>query len=116
MCLVIGADAFREIRTWKAFPEMLDRCHFAVVSRPGSPAHDLRTTLPEWSGRMIDCAGMSRFDTRLDPSIILIDAPTAPISSTDVRRRLAASASIAGLVPDPVARYISKHGLYAEQV
>ena len=38
VCFVIGADAFREIRTWKTFPAILDRCHFVVVSRPGHPA------------------------------------------------------------------------------
>ena len=32
---VIGADAFAEIETWKDFPAILDRAHFAVVSRPG---------------------------------------------------------------------------------
>ena len=114
ICFVIGADAFREIRTWKAFPEILDRCHFVVVSRPGSPAPALRAVLPELSGRMIDAAGMLRFDTGGEPRILLVDAPTAPVSSTDVRRRVAASESIAGLVPDPVARHIRKHGLYLE--
>jgi nicotinate-nucleotide adenylyltransferase len=115
ICFVMGADAFREIRTWKAFPEILDRCHFVVVSRPGSPAPALRAALPELSGRMIDAAGMVRFDTGSKPRIILVDAPTAAVSSTDVRRRVAASESIAGLVPDQVARHISKHGLYAER-
>lgn len=110
--LVIGADAFREIRTWKGFPQILDRCHFVVVSRRGIPAPSLREALPEWSGRMIDVARMSRFDAGIEPQIILIDAPTASVSSTDVRRRVAASESIAGLVPDRVARYISTYGLY----
>ena len=110
---IIGADAFREIRTWKTFPEILDRCLFVVVSRPGSPATALRGALPELSGRMIEAADMSRRDGRPEPRIILVDAPTAPVSSTDIRRRVAASVSIAGLVPDAVARHILKHRLYA---
>src|SRR6187402_2740172 len=36
--LVTGADAFRDIQTWKGFPGILDRCHFVVVSRPGHSA------------------------------------------------------------------------------
>ena len=34
---IIGADAFAEIESWKDFPAILDRAHFAVVSRPGFP-------------------------------------------------------------------------------
>jgi nicotinate-nucleotide adenylyltransferase len=43
----------------------------------------------------------------------LIDAPTAAVSSTEVRRRVAAGESIVGLVPDAVATYIKGHHLYA---
>ena len=61
---------------------------------------------------MIEAAGMSRLDTGREPAILLIDAPTAPVSSTDVRRRVAAGQSIDGLVPDAVIRHITKHRLY----
>ena len=110
--LIAGGDAFREIETWKDFPALLDRCHFVVVSRPATPASSLRAALPGLSDRMVDPArdlpvgGPAR--------IVLVDAPTAPVSSTDVRRRLTAGESIAGLVPDPVARYIARHGLYQQ--
>ena len=43
---VIGADAFAEIESWKDFPAILDRAHFAVVSRPGSPVTGLPARLP----------------------------------------------------------------------
>ena len=46
MFLITGADAFREIETWMRYPQLLDRCHFVVVSRPGSPAPALRDMLP----------------------------------------------------------------------
>jgi nicotinate-nucleotide adenylyltransferase len=107
--LVTGADAFREIDTWMGYPQLLDRCHFVVVSRPGCPAPSLRAALPHLANRMIDTppAPHSR------PAIVLVDAPTAPVSSTEVRRRLAAAESIDGLVPDAVAAHISRHRLYA---
>src|SRR4051794_16665974 len=31
---LIGADAFADIMTWRDYPQILDRAHFAVVSRP----------------------------------------------------------------------------------
>jgi nicotinic acid mononucleotide adenylyltransferase len=46
------------------------------------------------------------------PAVILVDAPTAPVSSTDVRRRLQAGNVVDDLVAPGVAAYIEKHGLY----
>jgi len=106
---VTGADAFREIATWKDYPALLDRCHFVAVSRPGCSARSLPGLLPPLAGRMLEapCAIPAR------PSIFLVDAVTAPVSSTEVRRRLTAGESVDQLVPDAVARYIRSHGLYA---
>ena len=106
---VTGADAFREIETWMHYPRILDRCHFVVVSRPGTPAPSLRVALPSLADRMIDPPGI----VSARPGIFLIDAPTAPVSSTDVRRRVQEGASIDGLVPAAVAAHIATHGLYA---
>lgn len=106
---VTGADAFREIATWKDYPGLLDRCHFVAVSRPGCSARSLPGLLPSLSTRMLEapCAIPAR------PSIFLVDAVTAPVSATEVRRRLTAGEPVDRLVPDAVARYIRSHGLYA---
>jgi nicotinic acid mononucleotide adenylyltransferase len=44
--------------------------------------------------------------------IFLIDALTAPVSSTGVRASLHRGAPLVGLVPDAVAGYIDAHRLY----
>jgi nicotinate-nucleotide adenylyltransferase len=106
--LVTGADAFREIETWKGYPEILDRCHFVVVSRPNTSAPSLRGRLPSLADRMVDVPT----GVPARPAILLVDAPTAPVSSTDVRRRLEWGKPIKGLVPDAVDRYIRQHRLY----
>jgi nicotinate-nucleotide adenylyltransferase len=105
---ITGADAFRDIASWKDYPRLLDRTHFVVVSRPGCAAPALRQALSELADRMIEtpCAIPSR------PGIFLVDAPTAPVSSTDVRDRLARGESIDGLVPPAVKRYIERQDLY----
>ena len=50
-------------------------------------------------------------DNRL--KVVLVDAPTPDVSSTEVRRRLEAGESITGLVPTDVETYIGQHGLYS---
>jgi nicotinate-nucleotide adenylyltransferase len=107
---ITGADAFRDIQTWKDFPGILDRCHFVAVSRPGQPAEGLKSLLPELAGRMI--APESGLPDQ--PAIVLVDAPTAPVSSTQIRERIRTGESIDGMVPREVAVYIEKHGLYRD--
>ena len=93
------------------FPALLDRCHFAAVSRPGVPAGTLRDRLPSLAARMVDAP----VALPAAPAIVLVDSPTAAVSSTEVRRRVGAGESIHGLVPDAVADHISKHQLYTRQ-
>ncbi len=123
-CFVIGADAFRDIEAWKDYPRVLDRCDFAVVSRPGMPVSALRPALPALAGRMVDASTSARADRSAgksasaeataagQTSILLVDAPTSPVSSTDVRHAIRRGASLDGLLPVAVANYIARHGLY----
>jgi nicotinate-nucleotide adenylyltransferase len=108
---IIGADAFADIATWKDYPRILDRAHFAVVSRPGFSVNDLPGRLPALASRMArpPIAATPAQDT----VIFLIDAPTADVSSTAIRRRRAEGLSIAGLVDPGVQQHIEQNGLYS---
>jgi nicotinate-nucleotide adenylyltransferase len=110
MVFIIGADAFAEIATWRYYPSILDRCHFAVVSRPGLSVTALPARLPDLGGRF-EPAPPPAWPTR--PRIFLIDLPTPDVSSTDIRARAASGRSLDGLVPPAVERYVRRHGLYA---
>jgi len=107
---VIGADAFADVAAWRDYPAILDAAHFAVVSRPGSPVGALPDRLPALAARMsrppFDVAGAT------EPLIFLIDAPTADVSASAIRRKCEAGESIDGLVPPLVQQYIQQHGLY----
>jgi nicotinate-nucleotide adenylyltransferase len=110
---VIGADAFVEIATWKDYPDILSRAHFAVVSRPGCAVDQLPRRLPSLASRMAR-APFERRDDR-EPVIFLIDAATADVSSTAIRRLRAEGRSIAGLVVPGVQQHIEQHELYASE-
>ena len=119
-----GADAFAEIATWHNYPAILDRCHFAVISRPGQQTVELRARLPHLAARFVPVtagavAGAGTTSVPIEsrtPAVFLIDAATPDVSSTDIRERRRAGAPIDGLVPAWVDQYIRRHALYADSV
>jgi nicotinate-nucleotide adenylyltransferase len=108
---ITGADAFAEIETWSRYPAVLEMAHFIVISRSGQAVDSLRSTLPALASRMTNAGSGPGAGSELQ--IILVDAQTPDVSSTDIRRRLESGGTLAGLVPAAVATYIEQHGLYA---
>ena len=107
---VIGADAFVEIESWKDYPAILDRAHFAVVARPGFRTKEIIERLPELLPRMTSPAEAEGHGT---PVIFLIPAKTADVSASAIRQRCATGESIEALVPPAVGQHIERHALYA---
>ncbi len=108
---IVGADAFLEIGTWKESDALLESCDFIVASRPGVNAAALRRAVPPRllapgptkSAGLIPLRGTA---------IHLLDSVFVPISSTEIRNRVARGLSIRGLVPEAVEDYIWKLALY----
>ena len=121
---IIGADAFADIAMWSRYPAVLDLAHFAVVARPGITLDSLTARVPDLADRMTTPDQLRPSVAGLQPPlqelegptaatrVILIEAATPEVSSTDIRRRVGVGESILGLVPDGVADYISQHRLY----
>jgi nicotinate-nucleotide adenylyltransferase len=108
--LIVGSDAFAEISTWRAYPQVLDLAHFAVIARSGTTFEDALMRAPELRGRLVEPGGPWP-----DPpatGIVAVRADTRAASSTTVRERLAAGRPIDDLVPPAVARHIRRHRLY----
>lgn len=113
---ITGADAFAEIATWKDYPALLDRCHFVAVARPNREVHELAAVLPDLADRMIEVSATTPLTAVAEsPAIYLVEAQTADVSSTDIRRRAARGLSLDGLVPADVATYIRRQRLYGPQ-
>ena len=92
---VTGADAVLQILTWKDPDEVLALAELIAATRPGHDLNDLAEKVPAAAGRV-------------HPMRI----PALAISSTEIRQRAAAGAPIRYLVPEGVARYVEKRGLY----
>lgn len=111
---ISGADAFVEIATWKDYPSLFDLANFAVVSRRGMSAEDVRKKLPALASRMVRLKADPTYGTESTHGtlVFLIDAPTADVSSTAIRAARAVGRSIAGMVPPGVQQHIEQHRLY----
>lgn len=113
---ITGADAFAAIETWHRYPDLLDRAHFVVISRPGHTFVPERACPAEVRPRLrrtgpADAASVAgNADART--FVWLVEATTPDVSSTVVRERVQEGADVDALVPLRVAAHIRRHGLY----
>lgn len=116
---LIGIDAFNEIATWYKPAELLAECDFIVVSRPGFTMSDIAQSFP--SSLRSDNSVSQKLNR--DPFIQLsrskvhvLDKVDEPASSTEIRRLAGKSFSqLKRFVPQAVAEYIKKEGLYSAE-
>ncbi len=109
---LIGTDAFAEIATWSRYPAVLDHAHFVVVTRPGLGVDALRARVPDLTSRF---RGVDETRTASTTTLVLLEVATPDVSSTAIRAAVARGDGLAGLVSDPVERYIRKHDLYGSR-
>ena len=110
---IIGLDAFREIHTWKHYPEFFSSCNFIVMSRPGGyEPEPEKNTPPDFSSFFSFNAGGPWYEHRSGRRMYFCRITLLDISSTGVRQALRDGKSVKYLVPDAVARYIQKYNLY----
>jgi len=94
---LIGADEFCDFLTWKDPEGVLERARLAVAARPGYPRERLDRVLER----------LSRPDR-----VLFFEIEPLPISSEDLRERVARGEDIGTFVPPAVAKLISERGLY----
>lgn len=94
---LIGSDALRDVARWKEPREIFRLATPLVVHRAGEPEPDLA----ELKSLCTPVTQPRR-----------IEMPAMDVSSTEIRRRLAAYGSIDGLAPPAVVKYIAANKLY----
>lgn len=125
---VAGLDAFLEVRTWRGNEELLDACHFIIVSRPSSSFERVLEVLPEsFHERVVDVRRGRAADAPTQivvPEgaavgsglrIYLSDAVYLDVSSTEIRSRARTGLSIRYRVTPEVERYVKAHDLYGRK-
>ena len=133
---IVGSDSFAEIHTWREPMRVLAKANLIVAARPGYDlANPSLFDLAVRKGASAESKGnqeqvgtnqtaLTVIDLRKSPgpgmldcddgrtNVFLTEYVRRDISSTEIRRRIRAGVSIGDLVPEPVARYIQKYGLY----
>ena len=112
LSFLIGADAFLDLPHWREWVALLDACDFIIVSRPGFPIAEIAKVVPP------ELQAGPGTDNRIPlrrTALHLLTTVEADVSSSGVRRRAAEGKSLAGLVPDAVADYIQKQGLFLHE-
>jgi nicotinate-nucleotide adenylyltransferase len=94
---LIGADALHDVAKWREPREIFRMATPLVVRRAAQPPADLQQL------KRLCAPGKQP-----QP----IEMPAMDVSSSEIRRLVAASESIDGLVPDAVAEFINRHALY----
>ena len=92
--LLVGADTWPEIPTWREPERLLSLVEVAVVDRPGFSSSEPTPPFPGVRG------------------VRRVGGPGLPLSASAIRERARAGRSVRFLVPDPVADYIGERRLY----
>lgn len=100
LVFLIGEDSLRDFPTWRDPDRILRAAELAVAGRPGID---------------VDVAGLIRELPALQDRLTIVPMEELPISSSEIRRRVAAGAPIGHLVPAAVADYIACKGLYRQE-
>ncbi|MCO5295421.1 MAG: nicotinate-nucleotide adenylyltransferase [Fimbriimonadaceae bacterium] len=94
---LVGADAVRELSTWKQPKRLLQLCRLAVAMRPPLTGGDV----------------LARVDPEFHSKIDFVTLAANTAASTDIRRLIATGKPTLDLDP-AVARYIAQHKLYRD--
>ncbi|HEY5970563.1 MAG TPA: nicotinate-nucleotide adenylyltransferase [Pseudoxanthomonas sp.] len=114
LALLIGADSFVGLPTWREWRSLFELTHFVVAPRPGIPLdNDLpqeltMTIAGRWSDSPVALGNSPA------GQVFRLNQPLQPESASEVRRRIASGEDWQGLVPPAVAAFIIAKGLYSQ--
>lgn len=108
LILIIGSDQFRKLDSWHRWTELFDYAHIAVTQRERVTLTDLPPAIEE----SLLARGTGALPDTPCGNIMFFRMPAVPVSSTQLRRQLAAGQPVNGLLPMGVEAYLRRHGLY----
>jgi len=120
LVLLIGADQWLRLDTWKRWTDLFELAHVAVASRPGYTLEHLPEALRrQWTAREVPCA---RLRESASGRVCRLDDLALDVSATAIREALQAAPDNAaarrdlspGLLAPAVLDYIRSNNLYKD--
>lgn len=108
--MIIGSDQLRNLATWHRWRELLDHAHIAATRRERVSLEDL----PAPVEALVAAHGTDALPDAPAGSIVFFGMPPVPVSSTLLRRQLAAGEPPAELLPAGVLEHIVSRRLYRD--
>lgn len=96
---IMGADSFVELSTWYHPEKIFSLAEIVVVNRQGTTRHQFAEY-------------RDLYEKNYGKEAFLVEMPFIGISSTNIRMRAATGLTVRYQVPDVVAEYMEKKGLY----
>ena len=106
---IIGVDAFLDIHLWKNYKHVLSTIHFIIASRAGYRRTELLDYLKLLKYKK---NGNHWYNDVSLKKIYYLDCDITNISSSIIRKKLAAGESLDKVVPYSVRDYITQNNLY----
>lgn len=97
---IAGADSLFHMTKWAHPERIFAACRILAAVRDDKTTEDMNTQI-----RLLE----QRYGAKID----LLQTETMDISSSEIRRKIAAGESIADVVPEAVGAYIDRKGLYS---
>ncbi len=101
---LIGADSIDELQLWYGITDLIDECNLATMLRAGCKPPNFAKFEDIWGSERVKKLQRNVIETSL-----------VEISSTEIRRRLAAGRDVADMLDPAVADYIYQRGLYKSE-
>jgi nicotinate-nucleotide adenylyltransferase len=98
---LIGTDTLDDLPHWYGITELIDECNLAVMHRAGFAPPDFSKFVSLWGEMRVK---------KMQQNVV--ETPLVDISSTEVRKRLAAGREVSGMISPKVLQYIRVHSLY----
>lgn len=111
--LLVGADAFLGLPSWKLWQQLLDMVNLVVMTRPGYAIDESRMApelLAQWQRRRV--ADVASLEHVAQGVIVAVDVRTPDLSSTRVRELVKTGGNLGSILHPAVAQHIRTHGLY----
>lgn len=109
---IVGSDVLPDFHRWHRPERVLELCRLAVVGRPASS-----NSAGDNNNDGDDDAGISALASRFpqavaDGAVVRTPGSAVACSASELRQALAEGRPVRRLIPDAVAAYIARQGLY----